>query len=207
MAKILIGCEESQEVCKAFRILGYEAYSNDIIDCSGGHPEWHLKMDVFEAINLMNWDLIILHPPCTAIAVSGNSTYAKGKKKYDERIKSVKWTEKLWHHAILKCSHVALENPVGCLSTMTDMPKPNYIQPYEHGHKISKKTGLWLHNLTKLKPTNIVEPEWIYYNGNSGNRCSPDHYKNAFSKNRGKIRSKTYQGIAKAMAEQWSKVL
>lgn len=202
--KVLIGCEESQAICKAFRELGVEAYSNDMQDCSGDLPKYHLRMDVFDAIRYAEWNLIILHPPCTALAVSGNSTYAKGKLKYKERLQAVKWTQKLWDTATGLCGRVALENPVGVLNTLGNFPKPNYIQPYEHGHKISKKTGLWLHGLNPITPTNIVEPEWIYYNGNSGNRCSLDHYKNAFSKDRGKLRSKTYSGIAKAIASQWS---
>ena len=203
--KILVGCEESQVVCIEFRKRGHEAYSCDLLPCSGGHPEWHLKMDVFKAIGFKKWDLIIMHPPCTAIAVSGNSTYGFGKEKYYMRIESVKWIQKLWDYAISRCNKVVMENPVGVLNTMGNFPKPQYIQPYEHGHRISKKTGLWLVGLPELKPTNIVEPEWIYYK--NGGRCSPDHYKNAFSKKRGLLRSKTYPGIAAAFATQWSEDL
>lgn len=107
---VLIGCEESQEICKAFRELGHNAYSNDLIECSGGKPEWHLQMDVFVAIHYMKWDLIILHPPCTAIAVSGNAHYGKDKSKHHERIKALQWTSELWEEAKTVCGHVALEN-------------------------------------------------------------------------------------------------
>ena len=206
--KILIACEESQEVCKAFRELGHEAYSCDILPCSGGHPEWHFQFDVTrimngygtfklqneDIVNILGWDLMIAHPPCTYLSVSGAQYWKKRIKEQEEALEFVK---KLLSADIPK---IALENPVGKISTSIRKPD-QYIQPFEHGHKISKKTGLWLKNLPKLEPTNQVEPEWIYYK--NGGRCSPDHYKNAFSKNRGVLRSKTYPGIAKAMAEQW----
>ena len=193
---ILVGCEESQTVCKAFRELGHEAYSNDLIDCSGGYPEWHLKMDVFEAIKLMDWDLIILHPPCTAIAVSGNATYAKGKPKFRERLKAVEWTENLYDYAKRYCHRVGMENPVGCLNTFSrSFPKPQYIQPWMFGHPETKKTGLWLHNLPNLKPTNIVTGR------------EQKVWKMPPGPERSKLRSVTYSGIASAMASQWSKIL
>jgi hypothetical protein len=193
--KVLIGCEESQEVTKAFRDLGYNAYSCDIIPCSGGLPKYHLQMDIFQAINSKEWDLIILHPPCTAVAVSGNAHYGKGKPKHYKRIEATKWTHKLWSYAISKCNKVVLENPVGVLNSIPGMPKACYIQPWQHGHGETKKTGLWLHGLPDLLPTNKVEGR------------EQRIWKMPPSKDRGKLRSKTYPGIAKALAEQYGKLL
>ena len=191
--KVLIGCEESQAICKEFRALGHEAYSNDLIECSGGHPEWHLQMDVFDALGYMKWDLIILHPPCTALAVSGNGTYGVGKPKHHLRIEAIEWTQRLWDTACDICERVALENPVGVLNSMgsKNFPKPQYIQPWQFGHGETKKTGLWLQGLPKLVPTNIVEgrEQKIWKMGPSDDRAT--------------IRSKTYPGIAKAIADQW----
>lgn len=193
--RVLIGCEESQAVCKAFRELGIEAYSCDIKPCSGGHPEWHFQIDVFKAIGLKNWDLIILHPPCTAIAVSGNGTYGTGKHKSHMRQEGVDFAQKCWNYAKSVCNHVVLENPVGVLNRLGDFPKPQYIQPWQFGHGETKKTGLWLYGLPKLIPTDIVsgrEPK-IHY-------MSP-------GPERSTLRSKTYPGIAKAMAIQWSEYI
>ena len=188
--KILVGCEESQIITIELRKLGHEAYSCDILPCSGGRKEWHLQMDVFKAIDLKRWDLIILHPPCTAIAVSGNAWYGKGKPKHQERIKAVKWTHKLWNYAISKCKKVALENPVGVLGNMG--PKPHYVQPWQFGHGETKKTGFWLHGLPKLQITDKVEGR------------EQRIWKMPPSQDRGKLRSKTYPGIAKAIASQWT---
>lgn len=187
---VLIGCEESQAVMVAFRCLGHNAFSCDIQECSGGYPEFHLKMDVFQAISLKKWDIIILHPPCTKIAVSGNRWYGKGTPRYKERLAAVAWTQRLWRTAINKCDKVAMENPVGVLNTLGDFPKPKYLQPWQFGHGETKKTGLWLQGLPPLTPTNIVEGR-------------EQRIFKMPSLDRGKLRSKTYSGIAKAMAEQW----
>jgi hypothetical protein len=189
---VLIGCEESQAVTIEFRKLGHEAFSCDIQDCSGGHPEWHLKIDIFEALDLYVWDKIILHPPCTKIAVSGNRWYGEGMARHNERLEAVAWTQKLWGKAKSVCDQVGLENPVGVLNKYGDFPKPNYIQPWQFGHGETKNTGLWLHGLNPLIPTDIVDgrEQRIW-------RLPP-------SPDRAKLRSKTYPGIAKAMAEQWS---
>lgn len=196
--KVLVGCEESQEVTKAFRAKGHEAYSCDILDCSGGHPEWHFKGDVFEAITKgHSWDIIILHPPCTALAVSGNAWYGQGMAKNDKRIEAIEWTLRLWNTATDYGAKVCLENPIGVLTHY--LGKPQYIQPYQFGHKETKKTGLWLHNLEPLKPTSDLKEETYALPDNIRQRM---HYMPP-SKDRGKLRSKTYPGIAKAMAEQW----
>jgi hypothetical protein len=190
---VLIGCEESQIVMKAFRKLGHNAKSCDIKECSGGEPEHHLQIDIFEALDLQKWDIVILHPPCTALAVSGNRWYGLGKEKYQERIKAVEWTQRLWDKAISVCNHVAMENPVGVLNRIGNFPKPQYIQPWQFGHGETKKTGLWLYGLNPLISTNIV------------NGREQRIWKMPPSLDRSVIRSKTYQGIADAMAEQWSK--
>ena len=193
--KILIACEESQTITKEFRKAGHQAFSCDMIKCSGGHPEWHIQGDALNAAYSQQWDLMIAHPPCTYLSVSGAQYWNKRQK---EQIKALKFVLQLLNAPINK---IALENPVGKISTSIRKPD-QYIQPYYFGHKISKKTGLWLKNLPLLRPESIVEPEWIYYK--NGGRCSPDHYKNAFSKTRSKERSLTYQGIANAFANQWN---
>lgn len=196
--RVLVACEESQEVCKAFRARGHEAYSNDLQDCSGGHPEWHLKMDALEAIKGRcygkGWDLIILHPPCTYLAVSGNRWYGRGAALYPRRAEALEWTRGIWIDALFTSDKVVLENPVGVLQLrdLDNKPvKPQYIQPWEHGHGETKKTGLWIYGLSKLKPTNIVEGR------------EQRIWKMPPSADRAKLRSKTFPGIAKAMAEQW----
>lgn len=190
--KVLIACEESQAVCKAFRGMGHEAYSNDVQECSGGHPEWHLQMDCFEAVKLKQWDLIIMHPPCTALAVSGNRWYGEGMPKNQERVESAEWVRRLWDLAVSVCDKVAMENPVGVLNKFNpELPNPNYVQPWQFGHGETKKTGFWLHSLPPLTPTNVVEGR------------EQKIWKMPPSKDRAKLRSKTYDGIASAMAEQW----
>lgn len=190
--RILVGCEESQAVTIELRKLGHEAYSCDILPCSGGHPEWHIQKDIFEVIQ-DGWDMIILHPPCTKIAVSGNRWYGKDMPRHNERVEAVKWTQKLWDKAISVCERVAMENPVGVLNKMGNFPKPNYIQPWQFGHGETKKTGFWLYGLKPLTPTNIVEGR------------EQRIWKMPPSEDRGKLRSKTYKGIAEAIAKQWGK--
>ena len=188
--RVLVGYEESQEVCKAFRELGHEAYSCDIQECSCGKPEWHIKGDAHEAI-IIGWDLILLHPPCTALAVYGNRTYGKNKPKHSKRIESAKYIQKTWELAKNHSKACALENPVGVINRLTNLPKPQYIQPWQFGHGETKKTGFWLWNLPPLKPTNVVDGR------------EQRVFKMPPSEDRGKLRSKTYPGIAKAIAEQW----
>ena len=195
--RVLVGCEESQAVTREFRKLGHEAYSCDIIECSGGHPEWHIQGDVMSAIVNIDdpWDIIILHPPCTALAVSGNRWYGSGMEKYNDRIKAIEWTANLWYIAKqYALVGVALENPVGVLTKHKDFGKPQYIQPWQFGHGETKKTGLWLHNLPPLEPTNIVDGR------------EQRVWKMGPSKDRAKLRSKTFPGIARAMATQWGNI-
>lgn len=203
--RVLVACEESQRVCIAFREKGHEAYSCDIEPCSGGHPEWHIQDDVLKHLD-ENWDLIIAHPPCTYLTVTGNRWFDVGKygEKAIER-------QKLRNEAIdffLKianapCKKIAIENPVGVISTVYRKPD-RIIQPYEYGHPMTKKTCLWLKNLPLLQPTNIVQPEYVICA--DGKRYSKAHVDTFYirdAKERAKMRSKTFEGIAKAMAEQW----
>lgn len=190
--KILIGCEESGVVRDAFLNRGHDAYSCDLLHRD---HERHITGDIMDILD-GGWDLIILHPPCTALAVSGNAHYGRGKAKYNERIESIAWTNLLFNRAKSFCNHVALENPVGVLPFKASQ----YIQPFDFGHKESKKTGLWLHNLPRLLPTNVVEkPECGYWD----NQTPSGQNKLGPSSDRQRIRSQTYAGIAQAMADQW----
>jgi hypothetical protein len=207
---VLIGCEESQEICLAFRAAGHEAYSNDLKSCSGTHPEWHIQGDVFEAIKLLKPDLAIFHPPCTYLTVTANkwlkdqparkSGALIGEARREARREAIAFFMKLANAPINK---IAIENPVGCMSTVWRKPD-QIIQPFQFGHKEPKKTCLWLKGLPPLKHTEIVEPE--YHTTKSGKRL-PKWYayadKSQGQAARATIRSKTFPGIAKAMAEQW----
>lgn len=203
--KVLVACEESQEVCKAFRELGHEAYSCDIQDCSGGHPEWHLKQDVIPLLN-QDWDLIIAHPPCTFLTVTGNRWF--NVERYgDKAIKRLKDREEavafFMEFVNAKCEKIAIENPIGYMSTAYKKPT-QIIHPYMFGDPARKATCLWLKGLPKLTPTNMVEPVIIQYQNGKGTD-NPWHMDtmNLPPKERAKARSKTFPGIAKAMAEQW----
>lgn len=202
--KVLIACEESQEVCKAFRKLGFEAYSCDLKDCSGGFPEWHLKMDLFEAITLKEWDLMIAHPPCTFLATSGNR-WMHDKVHYpnreQDRKEAIEFFLKIANSSI---KHIAIENPIGVMSSVFQKPT-QIIQPYYFGDSVKKTTCLWLKNLPKLVPTKMVDPGEIHIT-KSGRKMSKWYYDALYCKTpeeRRTYRSKTFPGIAKAMAEQW----
>ena len=193
--RVLIACEESQAVTKEFRKLGHEAYSCDILPCSGGHPEWHFHCDV-DPIMKDPWDMIIAFPPCTDIAVSGS-------KWFKEKIADGRQQEGIdffMKFANSECPSVAIENPIGVMSSKWRKPD-QIIQPYEYGDPFTKTTCLWLKGLPKLKPTDIVDGGKIV-TLSSGVKI-PEWYSNASVKDRGKIRSKTFEGIARAMAEQW----
>lgn len=184
--KILIACEESQAVCKAFRKKGHEACSCDILPCSGGHPEWHIKGDITTVFKEY-YDMIIAFPPCTHLAVSG-ARWFKEKIKDGRQQKAIDFfMEFAYMHP---CQKIAVENPIGIMSTKYRKPD-QIIQPWQFGHGETKATCLWLKNLPKLKPSNIVEGR------------EQRIHKMPPSKDRAKLRSKTFQGIADAMAEQW----
>lgn len=191
--RILVACEESQEVTMAFRNKGHEAYSCDIIDCSGGHPEWHFKKDVLSIIN-NNWDMIIAFPPCTHLAVSGAMHFEK-KRKDGRQMEGINFFMNFVNHTCLK---ICIENPIGIMSRIFRKPD-QIIQPYQFGHMEQKATCLWLKGLPKLIPTNNVYNEMMLLPKNKRERL---HYLPP-SKDRAKLISKTFRGIANAMAEQW----
>lgn len=214
---VLVACEESQRVCMAFREKGHEAYSCDIIECSGGHPEWHIQEDVLSVVNPKKWlnrygivfntcdgephfiegkwDLIIAHPPCTYLSNAGaRFLYPKGVLNEERLKKGLKAKELFMALYDADCEKICIENPIP--SKVYELPRYSQtVQPYEHGHPVQKKTCLWLKGLEPLKPTNIVEErESTKLAGNWFNKGGKDRQKN---------RAKTFPGIAKAMAEQW----
>lgn len=192
--RVLIACEYSGKVREAFRALGHDAWSCDLLP-SDNLTDYHYTGDCWPVI-AEGWDLIIMHPPCTALAVSGNRWYGKGMPKHQDRLDSIYWTMALYEHAKKHAPRVAFENPVGVLPI-----KPTqYIQPYQFGHPESKKTGLWLHNLPPLVPTNDVEHVWRTLPKKEAQRI----HMLPPSEDRWKIRSETYTGIAEAMASQWN---
>lgn len=207
---VLIACEESQEVCKAFRARGHRAFSCDIQECSGGHPEWHIQGDCLPLLNGnvtfltqggvqetidSKWDLIIAHPPCTKTSNAGAKHLWRGHKlnipRYYEGMCGKALFMAIW---MADCDKVVIENPIPS-AIFEFPPHTQAIQPYEHGHPVSKKTLLWERGVQPLVPTNIVEPQancheagtWFMKGG----------------KERQKNRSKTFPGIAKAFSEQW----
>ena len=182
--KILVACEESQAVTKEFRLLGHEAYSCDIEPCSGGHPEWHLQVDM-RAVLKDNWDMVIAFPPCTHLAVSGARWFKE--KQADGRQQNA--IDFFMLFTQLTCKY-AIENPVSIMSTHFRKPD-QIIQPWQFGHGETKATCLWLNDLPLLTPTNII----------SGREQRI--WKMPPSEDRAKERSKTFPGIAKAMATQW----
>lgn len=196
--KILIACEESQAVTIEMRNMGLEAYSCDIEPCSGGHPEWHIQEDVTELLD-ENWDMVISFPPCTHLAVSGAAWFEQ-KRKDGRQQQGIDFFMQFVNS---KCPRVAIENPIGIMNTIYRKPD-QIIQPYMFGDPFSKKTCLWLKGLPHLKPTNIVEPE-ERVKFKSG-KTMPKWYSDAFKlppKERARVRSRTFPGIAKAMAQQW----
>lgn len=211
--RVLVACEESQAVCIAFRERGHEAYSCDILECSGGHPEWHLQMDVFEAIKLKQWDFIGLHPVCTKMTLSGNRHYAPEKPKHQERLDAVEWTIKLWHFTCSLADKVYMENPMGAMNGDKRLPIPQIVHPYYFGDEFQKTTCLWLYGLPKLihshektlfsEKTHVYKGDMIHF---KSGRVMPKWFTESPStkseRNR-TTRSKTFPGIAKAMAEQW----
>lgn len=222
MLNVLVACEESQEVCKAFRALGHRAFSCDLMDCSGGHPEWHIKGDCLPLLNgnvkftttgggqeeiIGKWDLIIAHPPCTRLCSSGQRWLYYGSKEYQDQKKKdqeeginffMKFTN-------INCDHVAIENPVGIMSTLYRKPDCIY-NPYDFKYETEiKKTCLWLKNLPPLMPNQFIAKDkrtqgiWkAYFNGKQYGYNDPQV---------AILRSKTPKGVAKAMAEQWSKYI
>ena len=204
--KVLVACEESQAVCKEFRKRGHEAYSCDILPCSGGHPEWHLQQDVLPLLR-KKWDMIIAFPPCTYLTVTGNRWFniKKKKKKAIQRHKDRKDAiDFFMAFANADCEKIAIENPVGIMSSRWRKPD-QYIEPYMFGDPEKKKTGLWLKGLPLLKPTNIVEPVIIHCKSGANEPRWHMETMHLPKEERSRVRSQTFIGIAKAMAEQWGK--
>ena len=203
--KILVACEESQAVTIEFRKLGHEAYSCDLYECSGGHPEWHIQGDVLPLLQ-QEWDMIIAFPPCTYLTVTGNRWFniecygEKAIQRYKDREEAIKF---FMQFANANCEKIAIENPVGIMSTVYKKPT-QIIQPYMFGDAERKTTCLWLKGLPELKPTNIVKPELYTYK--DGRTDGMWHVKTIGlpAEERSKLRSKTFPGIAKAIATQWS---
>ena len=186
---VLVGCEESQVLCKAFREEGYEAYSCDLEE-TRGNPNWHYRQDIMEVIPSRHWPLIILHPDCTAMAVSGNRWYGQGRLLHHERINAVKWTIELWKLAKQYSDHAALENPNSVIFPRLNAPR-FYLQPHDHGHGETKKTGFALHNLQPIPPTNKVDGR------------EQRVWKMPPSATRKRDRSETYEGVARAIVKHW----
>lgn len=208
--KVLIACEESQIVTKAFRKEGHEAYSCDIQDCSGGKPEWHIKGDVTKVLS-QHWDMIIAFPPCTYLTVAANGWLnvdrygGKAIKRMIARREGINFFMLFANH---QCSRVAIENPVGAMSS--EYRKPDQIiQPYYFGDPFEKKTCLWLKGLPKLVATDIVDiPERrVSINGSGNTRAQWDYEASRLPHfERSVVRSKTFQGVATAMATQWGDI-
>ena len=217
MIKALIAFEESQTVCKAFREIGIEAYSNDLKQCSGGYPEWHLQMDCYDAINSQKWDFIGMHPVCTKMTLSGNRHYAPGKLRHNERLESVEWTISLWEYVTSICNYVYMENPMGAMNGNARLPKPQIVQPYYFGDEFQKTTCLWLKGLPYLvhhKENNLFGVKTHVGKGEmqiaKSGKVMPKWFADTPSTNSEEnraIRSKTFPGIANAMAIQWGEFL
>lgn len=202
--KVLIACEQSQVVCAAFRRLGFEAYSNDIMPCYGGHPEWHILGDaqlVVQGRNVFDlesggavempglWSLIIAHPPCTMLTHSSAVALSQGKHTLEDIQKGAQFFMAM---LMAPAQHVAVENPAPM--KIAGLPRYNQVvQPYEFGHKFSKRVCLWLRNLPPLLPMRgyyVEHEQWLKHCASNSRR-----------------RSKTFDGIAEAMAHQWGGLL
>ena len=207
--KILIACEESQTICKAFRKLGFEAFSCDLLPCSGGHPEWHYQQDIFEVLeNGTKWDLMIAHPECTRLTCTANKWY---KPEYADRFPNIHKEREQAIEFFMKIANanvplIAIENPIGIMSTRWRKPD-QVIHPYHFGNPERKGTCLWLKNLPILKHTNVVEPDIVIHK--SGRTDGRLHYETLKlpKEERRKARSKTFDGIAQAIATQWGNFL
>lgn len=219
--RVLVACEESQRVCKAFRDKGHEAYSCDLQEPSGGHPEWHILGDCLKAISregmtitmdgsihvFDKWDLIIAHPPCTYLSNAGaarlykvvdGETWIK-RSRFELGMNAKEFFMEIYN---ADCEKIAIENPIP--SGVYRMPKyTQVIQPYEYGHPYSKRTCLWLKGLPKLQPTNIVEPICSWVSGGTKKADGTPRTNKGMTFRDSKTRSKTFEGIAKAMADQW----
>lgn len=193
MKKVLIACEASQVICTAFRNGGFEAYSCDLQDCYGGHPEWHLKMDALAALRLMDWSLVVAHPPCTYLSAAGaNSMYRAGEMVIDRCMLSLKAAVFFLRFFSDYSGKLAVENPRPLL--YPGLPKyTQVICPTDFGHEYTKRTCLWLRDLPPLLPTHgkyLNARSWLNHVSSNPNR-----------------RARSFEGIAQAMVEQWGPLL
>ncbi len=200
--RVLVACEESQEVCKAFRARGHEAYSCDIQDCSGGKPEWHIKADALELLK-MRWDMIVAFPPCTFMTNAGAVRMRVGGEIVEERLEKAMEAKAFFMRFYeADCQKIAIENP----TPMKLIGLPEYsqaIQPYFFGHPYSKRTCLWLKGLPPLMPTDVLNYHEPYVNGGFKDKHGNYRKFQGRKERDPKTRAKTFPGIAKAMAEQW----
>lgn len=224
---VLVACEESQRVCTAFREKGHNAFSCDILPCSGGHPEWHIQGNVLSILNGSGkttadfstlfetqdgshhelpekWDLIIAHPPCTYLTLAGNKWFKpEFADRFPDRQKQRKEAVDFFMAiASADCDKIAIENPVGIMSSQWRKPD-QYIEPFMFGDPEKKKTGLWLKGLPLLKPTNIVEPVIIHCKSGANEPRWHMETMHLPKEERSRVRSQTFPGIARAFAEQW----
>lgn len=204
--KVLVACEESQAVTIELRKRGHEAYSCDILPCSGGHPEWHLQQDVLPLLK-EKWDMIIAFPPCTYLSNAGANWLFRGKKLNEERYqKGLQGKEFFMQFYNADCPRIAIENPIA--SKIYNLPPySQIIQPYEFGHPYTKKTCLWLKGLPFLQPTKIITSgitQWVNGGSKKADGTSRSKAARAATFRDSLTKSKTFQGIAEAMAEQWT---
>ncbi len=226
---VLVACEESQEVCKAFRAKGHNAFSCDLVQCSGGKPHWHIQGNALDYLipregrydsdtaiyfltqdgyyqSVPKWDILIVHPPCTYLTVTGNrwfNTERYGEKAIERMRQRELAIDFFLAFAFADIPKICIENPIGCMSSQYRKPD-QIIQPYQFGHPMRKATCLWLKGLPKLQPTEIVEPDIYYYTAANGRIKSDSRYRSQGKKSEwARQRSKTFPGIARAMAEQW----
>lgn len=217
--KVLVACEESQVVCKAFRLFGHEAYSCDLQESSGGFPEWHILGDALEALkggsiltmdgllhDIGHWDMVIAHPPCTYLTAAGAVRLFAPDHSIKDPVRDMKgWAAADFFMEFLKCDvrYVAVENPCP-LRRYSLPPYSQIVEPYYFGDPWRKRTCLWLRNLPELLPTNFVEPKGLWVGSTSGRRDASVYSRYSLSSHRDqKTRSKTFYGIAYAMASQW----
>lgn len=216
MKRVLVACEESQAITKEFRKLGFEAYSCDLLPCSGGHPEWHFQEDVFEVIKREpKFDLMVAHPPCTFLAVSGarwlyNKDGSPNQERIDNQNEALDFVRRLME---VNIEHIAIENPISVISSKIKKPD-QIVQPWQFGDKAQKSTCLWLKNLPLLEHTNIVDKgEFVEFVSSKGvKKKQPKWYFDALKDaktpaERRTLRSKTFKGIAEAIAKQWGEYI
>ena len=203
--RVLVACEESQTVTIELRKLGHEAFSCDIKDCTGGHPEWHIKGDVIEQLD-KGWDMMVAHPPCTFLSVSGarwlyNKDKTRNEDRWEKRELALDFVRALMAALIPK---IAIENPISCISSQIRKPE-QIVRPFMFGDDATKATCLWLKGLPKLEPTNVIKP--TTHTTKSGKVYDAWWFKSSLISNleeRAAFRSKTFEGVAKAMARQWA---